>query len=369
MLSELNILVREVTAAQENYDALGATRPIADFVDNVSNWYVRLSRRRFWDGDSAALATMYEVLVTLSKLLAPATPFIAEELYQNLVYNALGAGSKAPDSVHLAMWPEVNQALIDEQLSADMAMVQRVTSLGHAARQNANLKVRQPLAQVVVRTRTPAEEAALHRLQQLVLDELNVKELSFTHASADLVDVAIFPYPKQLGQKYGKGYPKIKQAMTHLDQLELAGRFQAGETVEIVADGETFAVAPEDVEVRMSPRAGFSVAQESGYLVAVTTELDQALIQEGYARELVRRIQQLRKDAALDISDRIVTYIADSDLMHEVLAHFGAYVRDETLSVELVQVHPAQGDSLPAHLPQATFELGGREVAIAIGKK
>ena len=350
----------------ENYDVLGATRPVADFVDNLSNWYVRLSRRRFWDGDLAAVSTLHTVLVTVSKLLAPAAPFIAEELYQNLV---VGVETGAPDSVHLSRWPQVDAARIDEQLNGDMALTQRVTSLGHAARQNANLKVRQPLAQVIVRTRSGDEEQALRRLQQLLLDELNVKEMVFTHASGDLVDVTVFPYPKQLGQKYGKGYPKIRAAMSAMDQLELASRLQAGETVAVAAEGETYAVAPEDVEVRVTPRAGYSVAEQGGYLVAVTTELDNALIQEGYARELVRRIQQLRKDAGLEISDRIVTYVADSDLVHEVLAHFGAYVRDETLSVDLVQVHPGQGDNIPAHLPQATFELGDRQVTVAIGKK
>ncbi len=366
VLSELNLLVRNVTQAMESYDVLGATRPVGDFVDNVSNWYVRLSRRRFWDGDPAALQTLYEVLVTVAKLLAPATPFVAEELYQNLVVNAQ---SGEADSVHLARWPQVNAAQVDEQLSADMAMVQRVTSLGHAARQNANLKVRQPLAQVIVRTRTSEEEAALRRLQQFVLDELNVKTLGFTHASGDLVDVAVFPYPKQLGQKYGKGYPKIRTAMAALDQPELAGKLQAGETVELEVEGEHYVVGPEDVEVRLTPRAGYSVAQTAGYLVAITTELDQALLQEGYARELVRRIQQLRKDANLAISDRIVTYIADSDLMHAVVAHFGDYVRDETLSVDLVQVHPGDGNAIPAHLPSATFELGDRSVTVAISKK
>jgi isoleucyl-tRNA synthetase len=260
-----------------------------------------------------------------------------------------------------------------------------VTSLGHSARQLANLKVRQPLAHVVVRTRTADERAGLLRLQQLVLDELNVKTLDFTDAAGDLVDVSVFPYPKQLGQKYGKGYPKIRQAMTQLDQFALAGRFQAGESVEIQAEGESYLVAPEDVEVRSSPRQGFSVAESGGYLVAVTTEVDTALEQEGYARELVRRIQQLRKDASLAISDRIITYVADSNgvsggadngtsasengMVHEVLSHFGDYVREETLTVDLVQIHPNQGSEIPAHLPQASFELGDSQVTIAVAKK
>lgn len=375
VLSELHKLVRETTAAMESYDVTGYTRPIGVFVENLSNWYVRLSRRRFWDGDPEALATLHEVLVTLGQLLAPATPFISEELYQNLVVRV---DSNAPDSVHLSRWPAVNAAHIDEQLSADMEVVQRVTSLGHAARQSANLKVRQPLAQVVVRTRTNEERAGLLRLQQFVLDELNVKTLAFTDAAGDLVDVSVFPYPKQLGQKYGKGYPKIRAAMAEMDQFALASRFQAGESVEIEAEGETYLVAPEDVEVRSAPRQGYSVAEAGGYLVAVTTEVDTALEQEGYARELVRRIQQLRKDAELAISDRIVTYIAHKPngadvngdgMLHQVLAHFGDYVREETLTVDLVQVHPEQGNEIPHHLPQANFELGDNQVTIAVSKK
>ena len=155
-----------------------------------------------------------------------------------------------------------------------------------------------------------------------------------------------------------------------MDQLALASALQAGETVVVEADGESYEVAPDDVEVRSDPRAGYSVAEAGGYLVAVTTELDAALEQEGYARELVRRIQQLRKDAGLEISDRIVTYVVDSELVHEVLQDFGDYVREETLTVDLVQVHSEQGsDALPAHLPQAAFELADKEIVIAVGKK
>ena len=376
VLAELNTLVRDVTDAYENYDALGATRPVAEFVDNLSNWYVRLSRRRFWEGDMDALTTLHHVLVTVAHLLAPATPFLAEELYQNLVVAARTNGqSAAADSVHLSRWPVVNEALINDQLSADMALVQKVTSLGHAARQNANLKVRQPLAEVIVGLREGGERAGLERLQALVLDELNVKALAFSQAGSDLVDVEVFPFPKQLGQKYGAGYPKIRAAMSKLDQAELAARFQAGETVEVIGDdGASYAVAPEDVEVRTSPRVGYSVAEDGGYLVAVTTDLTPELEQEGLARELVRRIQQLRKDAELDISDRIVTYVADTGagagtLLHDVIVTYGRYVRQETLSTDLVQLHPEQGDEIAGHLPQVSFELNDRPVTVALSKK
>jgi isoleucyl-tRNA synthetase len=359
VLSELNKLVRDVTEAYESYDVLGATRPVADFVDSVSNWYVRLSRRRFWDGDAAALGTLYEVLTKVSQLIAPATPFVADELYQNLV---LSVNPDAPASVHLSRWPAVNEALIDEQLSVDMALVQQVTSLGHAARQNANLKVRQPLAQVVVRTRSAEEKASLERLSGLVLDELNVKGIAYADAAGDLVDVEVFPFPKQLGQKYGKGYPVIRKLLAGLDQLELAGKLQAGERVTLEADGASYEIAPEDVEVRSTPRAGFSVAQDGGYLVAVTTELTPELEQEGNARELVRRIQQLRKDAGLEISDRITLYVADSAVTGDLLARFGDYVQEETLTTQLVQ------NGVPEEVAQVQFELGGTAVTVGLAK-
>ena len=359
VLSELNKLVRDVTAAYESYDVLGATRPVADFVDSVSNWYVRLSRRRFWEGDPTALSVLYEVLVKVSQLIAPATPFLAEEIYQNLVTS----NNPALASVHLSRWPLTNEALIDAQLSEDMALVQKVTSLGHAARQNANLKVRQPLAQVVVRTRNAEERASLERLSGLVLDELNVKALTFADAAGDLVDVVVFPFPKQLGQKYGKGYPVIRKLLGELDQLEVAGKFQAGETVTVETDGASYAIAPEDVEVRSTPRAGFSVAQDGGYLVAITTTLTPELEQEGNARELVRRIQQLRKDAGLEISDRITLYVSDSPLTAGLLTVYGDYVQEETLTVELVR------NGVPGDLPQASFALGESDVTVALQKK
>ncbi|MEZ4869892.1 MAG: isoleucine--tRNA ligase [Caldilineaceae bacterium] len=359
VLSELNQLVRDVTEAYESYDVLGATRPIADFVDNLSNWYVRLSRRRFWEGDATALSTLYAVLVKVSQLLAPATPFIADEIYHNLV------GSDAGDdvSVHLSRWPQVNAAAIDEQLSVDMALAQKVTSLGHAARQNANLKVRQPLAQVVVRTRNGEEKASLERLSALVLDELNVKAIAFADTAGDLVDVEVFPFPKQLGQKYGKGYPVIRKLLAGMDQGALAGQFQAGESVTVEAAGVSYAIAPEDVEVRSTPRAGYSVAQDGGYLVAVTTELTPELEQEGYARELVRRIQQLRKDAGLEISDRITLYVSASPLTQGVLASFGDYVKEETLTIDLVC------NGVAPEAVQANFELGEQAVTVGVQKR
>ncbi|MBP7962043.1 MAG: isoleucine--tRNA ligase [Caldilineaceae bacterium] len=364
LLSELNRLVRDVTEAFETYDVIGATRPVADFVDTLSNWYVRQSRRRFWDGDAQALSTLHHVLVTVSQLLAPTVPFIAEEIYQNLAATTLPG---AADSVHLSRWPQVDVNLIDEQLSADMATVQKVTSLGHAARQLASLKVRQPLAQVVVRTRKPGEKDGLLRHQDLLLAELNVKALVFADDADDLVDMQVHPLPKQLGQKFGAGFPKIRKALAALDQAELAGSFQFGETVQVEADGVVYAIEPGDVEVRSTPRSGFSVAEDGGYLVAITTEITQALADEGNARELVRRIQQLRKETGLEISDRIVIHVTTSPALHRLLNAFGSYVREETLAVDLHQL--GADEQIPAHLQKDTFELDNELVTVAVVKK
>ena len=359
VLSELNRLVRDVTAAYENYDVLGATRPVADFVDSLSNWYVRLNRRRFWDGDPAALATLHQALVTVSQLLAPTTPFVADELYQNLVS---GVDAAASDSVHLSRWPSVDPAAIDEQLSADMALAQKITTLGRAARENASLKVRQPLRQVVVRIRAAEEKAGLERMADTLLVELNVKGLAFTDGAGELVDVQVHPLPKQLGQKFGRGFPVVRQALAGMDQSDLAARFGAGESVTVEVDGTSYEVAPEDVEVRSNPRAGFSVAEDGGYLVAVTTDLTPELVLEGQAREVVRRVQQLRKDAGLDISDRIVLHLGESALLRALFEQHGGYVTDEVLAVETVW----SARKLPAD--RVEFDLDGESVAIGLVK-
>ena len=362
LLSELNCLVRDVTAAYEAYDVTAATRPVADFVDILSNWYVRLNRRRFWQGDAAALSTLRHTLVTLSKLLAPAIPFLSEAIYQNLVATCEPG---EPDSVHLTRWPQADESAIDADLGADMALAQKVTTLGRAARESAALKVRQPLQQVVVRTRTEREKAGLARVKKLLLSELNVKELAFASDGDELVDVEVFPLPRQLGQKYGRGYPVIRSAFAKMDQRELAGRFDAGETVNLEADGHSYVVEAEDVELRRTPRAGFAVAADGGYLVAVTTTLTPELEQEGHARELVRRIQQLRKDSDLEINDRIRLIIPQTPLLTSLMSAHRDFIMQETLTLDMVS-KPAAGETTDAVC--VTFLLGDEEVTVGLAK-
>ena len=351
-----------MTAAYEAYDVTAATRPIADFVDELSNWYVRLNRRRFWEGDPGALSTLRHTLITVSKLLAPAIPFISEEIYQNL---AAGVEPDAPDSVHLATWPQCDGSAIDDRLHADMALAQKVTTLGRAARESAALKVRQPLQRVVVRVRSDEENAGLERVRDLLLSELNVKELSFAGEAGDLVDVTVFPLPKQLGQKYGRGYPVIRRKFEEMDQRDLASRFDAGQTVTVDDEGQQYVVETEDVEVRRTPRAGLAVAEDGGYLVAVTTTLTPELELEGHARELVRRIQQLRKDSDLDITDRIRLTLSDSPLVAKLLSVHKSYIVDETLTLEL-----GLTTSFGEVSDDATemFSLGEEEVTIGLKK-
>jgi isoleucyl-tRNA synthetase len=343
--SSLHTLVRDVTHSLETYDVLGATRPVEQFVDQLSNWYLRRSRRRFWKSGSdtdkqAAYATLYEALVTLSKLLAPTMPFIADELYLNLVGSV---NKEVLDSVHLASWPEFDAALINEKLNREMSLVMRLTSLGHAARNKANRKVRQPLSEVAFAVSTREEEQAITKYADLLEDELNVKKVRSLNSASEAVSYTLNPLPKQLGQKYGNKFPEIRKIVLGMDAEKTAVQLLGGEPIDIEINGEGLKILPEEVEVRVQAKEGYSVASEGAYLAALVTELTPDLIKEGLAREFVRRVQDLRKSAELDIADRIkLTYAATPGLLEAVNA-FKEYILAETLTVEISVGEPPQG--------------------------
>lgn len=365
ILSELHILVRRVTAALEAYDVTGAARPIAAFVDDLSNWYVRRSRRRFWkseeDADKlAAYQTLYECLVTVAKLLAPFMPFIAEELYQNLVRSV---DETAPKSVHHCDFPVADESLIDEELVRDTQLVMRVVSLGHGARNRAGIKVRQPLAQALVKTREAVEVESLSRLADQVVDELNVKEMVFLEEASQVVDYQLSPVPSLLGKKHGALFPKIRAAVAGMDAaatMDLVRRLQAGQSVEVVADGQTVTLLLEEVEVQLRAKEGYAVAEEAGYLVAVATELSEDLVREGLAREVVRRIQIMRKEADFRIEDYITTYYRADPTLREVLAEYGDYIKQETLSTALIEAEA------PAEAYAQTLEIDGQSITLSV---
>ncbi len=336
--SALHTLVRDVTQAYENYDSLGATRPIETFLDQLSNWYLRRSRRRFWksesDGDKqAAYATLYEALVTLSKLIAPAMPFIADEIYQNLVRTAC---PDAPLSVHLTDWPEYDPYVIDEKLNREMTLVMKLASLGLAARNKARRSVRQPLSEAAFAVTNLEEKEGIFKYVDLLEDELNVKKIRALDTAGESVSFSLNPLPKQLGQKYGARFPAIRQAILALDASQEGPRLMAGKSIQVISNGENYEILPEEIEVRLQAREGFAVASEGSYLAALVTDLTPELIQEGLAREFVRRVQDLRKQAELDIADRIVLFYDVTPGLAAAMQSNAEYIQNETLTVKMV---------------------------------
>jgi len=364
LLSSLNALVRAVTAAYEAYDVPGATRPIEAFVEALSTWYLRRSRRRFWKSESdsdkqAAYSTLYTALVTLAKLLAPAMPFLAEELHQNLVRAVDG---DAPESVHLSEWPKADESLIDDTLNYEMALVMRLVSLGHSARQKANRKVRQPLAEAAFALGRLEERHAVETYADLITDELNVKKVRLLDASGDAATFSIKPLPKQLGQKYGNKFPAIQKAILAMDAAQAAPGLLSGQPLKVTANGEAYEILPSEVEVRADAKSGFAVAADGAYLAALVTELTPELVSEGMAREFVRRLQDLRKTADLDVADRIKVSVVATPKLKAAIEANREYVTAETLAVELNFTPPAP-DS-----PQASDEFDGEKVTVGLVK-
>jgi isoleucyl-tRNA synthetase len=365
LLSELNVLVRDVTAAYEHYDVPNATRPIEAFVEKMSTWYLRRSRRRFWKSESdsdkqAAYSTLYTALVTVAKLLAPAMPFLAEELYQNLIRSV---DESAPESVHLAIWPEVLPEMIDESLNRDMALVMRLVSLGHSARQRANRKVRQPLLEVAFSVGNASERKAVETYVDLFTDELNVKHVRLLDTATEAVSHTVKPLPKQLGQKYGNKFPAIQKSILTLNAEEAAHTLLEGKSLRVQVNGDSYDILPEEVEVKAYAREGFAVAEEGAYVAALITDLTPELVQEGLAREFVRRVQDLRKSAELDVADRIELYVDASPGLKSAIEAHREYITVETLTSNLTFGSPPQG------APSVEDRFEGETVTVGLIKQ
>ena len=258
---------------------------------------------------------------------------MAEELYQNLVRSF---DEKAPLSVHLSEWPEPELGRIDETLNREMALVMKLASIGHAARNKANRKVRQPLAEAAFSVANAEERRITAAYADLLKDELNVKAIRTLDTSTEAVSYTLNPLPRQLGQKYGGRFPALRQGILALPAEESARRLLAGDPVLLDLDGEKFEVLPEEVEVRAQAKSGYAVATEGAYLAALVTDLTPELEQEGLARELVRRIQDLRKQADLNIADRIRVFYTATPGLEKAVKAFAGYIQGETLALELV---------------------------------
>ena len=336
ILGDLHLLVRKVTAELDGYDAFAAGRAIADFVDELSNWYVRRSRRRFWKSEAdadkiAAYLTLNECLVILSELLAPFMPFLAEELYQNLVAERSPGSS---ESVHLRDWPAADEALIDEDLSFRMAAARQVVNLGRAARNAAQIKTRQPIEVVVIACRE-RERAAVESLATVVAEELNVKAVEYVASASELVSYVVKPNYRTLGPKFGKNMPAAAAAVAALPPDETGDRLAGGRSVMVKVDGHEHEFTPEDFVVEAHEREGFRVEREGGLAVAISTRLSPELVREGLARELVHHIQNTRKAADFVIDDRIHLSVFGPPEIVEMLSVHGDWVKKETLAVSL----------------------------------
>ncbi|HEY67463.1 MAG TPA: isoleucine--tRNA ligase [Thermoflexia bacterium] len=344
ILARLDQVVARATDCLDNYDAYGATMAVESFLDDLTNWYVRRSRRRFWkseqDADkNAAYATLYHVLTTLCRLLAPFTPFVTEVMYQNLVRSVDEA---APESVHHTEWPVADEAAVDEDLLARMALARQVVALGRSARNSRGIKLRQPLARALVHLEPSVGELD-DELVALVRDELNVKRVEFVEDVADLVSYRLLPDNKVLGPRFGRRFPAVRAALAALDPVAAVRRLRTGLPLRLEVEGEEVELAPEEVLVREEPLEGLAVASERGVTVAVDTVLTPDLLTEGLAREVVRRVQNLRKEAGFNLDDRIVTtYQADVELA-EAIEAWRDFIAAETLSVELRAGPPEEG--------------------------
>jgi isoleucyl-tRNA synthetase len=347
ILSRLGATTAEVRDRLDTYDATFAGRAIADFVDDLSNWYVRRSRRRFWDGDPAALATLQECLVTVSKLLAPFTPFVADEMYENL------DGSEP--SVHLCDFPEPGER--DEALERDMGVAREAVRLGLAARAQAKVKLRQPLREAAV-VAAGDDRAAIERLADVVRDELNVKSLRFVSAADELGRYEAKPNFRVLGPRFGSTMGQVTAAIAALDPDHVAAAFTEGRTVGIAVDGREHELTADDLQLTTVPLEGYGVEQEGESAIALDLHIDPELRQEGLAREIVRAVQSARKAAGLAVEDRIALSLGGAGELVAAAREHERFIAGETLAREVAYDSGAPDGATTATIEGLKLKIG-----------
>jgi isoleucyl-tRNA synthetase len=329
IISELNILIQEVDAALEDFDSQIAGRALARFIDDLSNWYVRRSRRRFWDGDTAALGTLHECLVTLTKLLAPLVPFITEQVWQELV-RPTDATSVA--SVHLANWPVAQSSAIDTELGSQVALTRRIVELGRATRAESGIKIRQPLGRALIAA--SGWSTLPEQMREQIADELNVQTLEdIASADGDLVDISVKANFKSLGAKFGGAVQEISKAIASTDATALVKTLRSVGTTTV----GTWEIALDDLVITEVPKSGWSVSSHDGESVALDLELTPALIAAGSVREVIRFIQERRKSDGFDISDRINLTWNATDEIAAAIESDKQHIADEVLAVSMVR--------------------------------
>ena len=332
IISKLNTLVKTVDEKLEKYDITGAGYLIEDFTDELSNWYVRRNRERFWaqdltDEKIGAYVTLYRVLTTLIKVAAPFVPFITDEIYQNLVY---GLDSSAPESVHLCYWPEVNDKEVDLQLEKEMDLAYKIVKLGRSARNSENIKNRQPLSKMLISVDTLPEYYG-----NIVKDELNVKEVVLGADMSEYVNFEIKPNLPVLGKEYGRLIPKIKEELAKMNQMDLANKVKAGKVETIFVDDTEIALDSNNLLITMQGKEGYAFAGEGEVGVVLDTTITPELKEEGYLREILSKVQNMRKDKGFEVLDKINLYVSGNDMLEEVVKKYADEIKRETLALNI----------------------------------
>ena len=329
ILSKMNTLIKEVDEKLEKYDITSSAIQIQNFTDELSNWYVRTNRERFWgekltDDKIGAYTTLYKVLVNLCKISAPFVPFMTDEIYQNLVY---GLDNKQPESIHLCSWPEYNEKEVDTKLEKEMDLAYTIVKLGRSARNTSNVKNRQPLSKMLISVNTLPEYYG-----NIVKEELNVKKVELGANMSEYVHFEIKPNLPVLGKEYGKLIPKIKEAISKLNQMDLANKVKNGGVEYIDIEGTQIELTSENLLVTMQGKEGYAFSGEGEIGVVLDTTITPELKEEGYIREILSKIQNMRKDKGFEVLDKINLYVAENSMLESIMKKSEAEIKKETLT-------------------------------------
>ncbi|HCA79763.1 MAG TPA: isoleucine--tRNA ligase [Bacteroidetes bacterium] len=363
ILSELNSLIRNYKQWMDDYDVTRTARAISDFtIDQLSNWYVRRNRRRFWKSErgkdkTAAYQTLYECLAMISRLIAPFAPFIAEELHRNLHSVTKRGGA---ESVHLTSLPEAEGSVIDPDLELRMERAIRIVGLVRAMRVKSNLKVRQPLRKIILPVTREEDRLLIQQMADVILEEINVKQIEFVTDDSGIVRKKAKPNFRSLGQKHGKNVQPIAARVREFSAGEITELERDGSKT-VTINGSEVAIAKEDVDILHEDIKGWLVESDGTLTVALDTGLDDELIDEGFAREFVNRVQNMRKDAGLEVTDRIRIFYRSTERLSKALARLTVYIKQETLAIDVIS-------SPPPDLLLTESEINGEQVLLAIEK-
>ncbi len=354
IISKLNTLVKEVDEKLDKYDITNAALQIEDFTDELSNWYVRRNRTRFWqqglsDDKIGAYTTLYKVLVTLIQVAAPFVPFITEEIYQNLV---VSINPKAKESVHLCTWPEYDASKMDSKLEKEMDLAYTIVKLGRSARNSANIKNRQPLSKMLI-----SEKALPTYYGDIVKEELNIKEVELGANMAEYVNFEIKPNLPVLGREYGRYIPKIREEITKHNQMELAVKILNGGSEFVQLDEDTtLELNHDNLLITMQGKEGFAFSGEGEIGVVLDTKLTDSLIEEGFLREILSKVQNMRKESGFEVLDNIILYVAGNEKLEKIIQQYEEQIKRDTLALEVVYNKP-QKDYVENHINGETLQM------------